>query len=265
MILRQRSPGPKTALEILEELGIRRPQDIDIEIIAEYCGATVVYEPLTSCEARIIGVGDRALITVNERSIGPRRRFSAAHELGHWNFDRGNLAYICQERFITGSWTGQDKEARANSFAADLLLPQTMFISEARGKDITFDAVESLAGTFQTSLTATAIRLIQYGSFPAMVICSSLSKGREWFVASSEVERRLWPVKAPTQESLAYRLLRGEKIQTKPEELDADAWIDHNEAANYVVTEDSRRITSDLVLTLLWWKDQSQITDLEDE
>ena len=263
MIVGQRQ-NPKTAEQILEELGIRRPRDIEIEIIAEYCGATIVYESLTSCEGRIIGVGDQAIITVNNRSIRPRQRFSAAHEVGHWIHDRGNLVRICQERSISGSWTGQDRETRANLFAADLLLPKSIFIPEARRKEITFDTVDQLAQLFQTSLTATAIRLVQYGSFPAMVICSSLPKGREWFIASSEVEKRLWPVKTPSRDSVAYRLLRSEDAESEPANLDADAWIDHEDAADYVVKEHSRRITSDLVLTLLWWKDQSQIKSLDE-
>jgi len=256
---------PKTAEEILEELGIRRPHDIDVEVIAEHCGATVAYEPLISCEARIVGINDRAIITVNERSIRPRQRFSAAHELGHWLHDRGHLACVCKEHSISGSWTGQDREARANFFAADLLLPRFMFAPLARGRDITFDTVERLGEPFQTSLTATGIRLVKDGSYPAMMICSSLTKGREWFVASSEVERRLWPVKAPTRESVAFQLLRGKEVEPAPVDVDADVWIDHEDAAEYVVREDSRKITAELVPTLLWWKDQSRIQDLEHE
>lgn len=53
---------------LLAELGIVEPADIRIEAIAQYCGATVVYEPLTGCEAYIAGHGNRAIITVNSRS-----------------------------------------------------------------------------------------------------------------------------------------------------------------------------------------------------
>lgn len=42
--------------ELLRDLGIREPKDLDIEAIAEYCGATVVYRPLEGCEARIIAI-----------------------------------------------------------------------------------------------------------------------------------------------------------------------------------------------------------------
>jgi hypothetical protein len=48
------------------------------------------------------------------------------------------------------------------------------------------------------------------------------------------------------------------------EEVDADAWIDHENAADYVVVESSVKVTADLVLTVLWWKNQTQILELED-
>jgi Zn-dependent peptidase ImmA (M78 family) len=255
--------APKSPEQLLDELGIRYPQEIEVELIAEYCNATVVYEPLSNCEARIIGIHDRAIIAVNQHAIRPRRRFSAAHELGHWLYDRGQVALSCQERSISRSWTGSDREARANNFASDLLLPKSMFVPRARAKNITFQTVDELAELFQTSRTATAIRLVRFGSYPSMVVCSSLNRGREWFVASSEIERRLWPVKVPGAESTAFKLLRGERVRDEPVDVDADAWIDTGDAADYVVREHSRKVTADLVLSLLWWKNEKQVMALD--
>lgn len=47
--------------------------------------------------------------------------------------------------------------------------------------------------------------------------------------------------------------------------LDASHWINHPKARHYVVTEDSIRVNSGLVLTLLWWEDEQQLLDLADE
>ena len=55
--------------QILSLLGITEPEDLDIEAIAYACGATIVRQPLTGCEANIIGYGDKAIITVNNQSI----------------------------------------------------------------------------------------------------------------------------------------------------------------------------------------------------
>ena len=65
---------------VLQQLGVTEPDDIDLEAIAWTLGAEVRYRQLDGCEARIIGCGDRAIITVNERSSPRRRRFSVGHE-----------------------------------------------------------------------------------------------------------------------------------------------------------------------------------------
>lgn len=251
--------------DLLDELGVIKPDDIDIEAIAEFCGATVLYQPLEGAEARIIGHGDRAIISVNDASPRGRQRFSVGHELGHWAWDRGKIAFSCDDRKFSGEWTGRDKESVANMYASDLLLPAHMFKPVANKKAATFETVRALADSFQTSLTATSIRLVQHGSFPSMVICSNAA-GRKWFVRSRELEEvNLWPRRDLSQDSLAFGLLRGTKSATGPEDVDADTWIDHRDAGEYVIKEDSVKITPDLVLTLLWWKDEAQLQGMVDD
>jgi hypothetical protein len=247
---------------LLAQLGIRRPNDIDIEVIAQYCSATVTYEPLSGCEARILGLGHRAIITVNSKSNEPRQRFSAAHELAHWIHDRGKLASACTAAVISSSW-GSDREARAYEYACNLLLPKSMFVPRVKNREITFSTVDVISEEFKVSMTATAIRLVRYGPSPSMVICSS-AYGREWFVASSEIERRLWPRKSPGENSTAFELLRGAEVLDQPRDIDADEWIDRDDADEYVVREHSRKINDGRVLTLLWWKDQRQINALNE-
>ncbi len=152
--------------QILSLLGITEPADLDIEAIAYACGATIVPQPLTGCQANIIGFGDRAIITVNSNSIPTRRRFSSGHELGHWMKDRGQNAFGCLDIQIDSEWTSNNAETRANRFASDLLLPVSMFAPLAKGRPITLETVGDLAGVFRMSQTATAIRLVNYGSFP---------------------------------------------------------------------------------------------------
>lgn len=156
--------------QILEKLGITEPADLDIEAIAYACGAFITRERLSGCEANIIGTGDRAVITVNSTSIESRQRFSAGHELGHWMRDRGQNAFGCSNRTMQTEWTVNNPESRANRFAADLLLPLSMFVPLARAKPITFDTVAALSGEFKMSRTATALRLVEHGSSPAIVI-----------------------------------------------------------------------------------------------
>lgn len=253
-------PSPEA---LLSDLGIERPEDIDIEAIAQYCGATIVYEALAGCEARIIGQRDRAIITVNTTSNRPRQRFSAAHELGHWMRDRGNVAFACAKRVFLTEWYGENPERRANRYAADLLLPDRLFAAEARGKDMTLGSVQELAQRYQTSLTATAIRLVELGSFPAMLICNERGSRRwKWFVRGPDVPARLWPADEPGGDALAFDLLRNRHAERGPAEVAAAAWFDQESAERYAVVEESIR-SGNLVLTMLWWRDQRQLLESE--
>ncbi|PYN89993.1 MAG: ImmA/IrrE family metallo-endopeptidase [Candidatus Rokuibacteriota bacterium] len=249
---------------ILGELGIREPRDIHIEAIAEYCGATILYQPLEGSEARILGYRDRAIITVNSAAPLGRRRFSAGHELGHWMCDRGKIAFSCTENMLAREWADDNPEVRANQFSAELLLPQPMFVATAKNLEMTFATVRQLSETFQTSLTATAIRLVEFGSFPAMVICSDAER-RRWFRRGPDVPGVLWPHERVSRLTMAHDVLSGMATPPGPTDVSADAWFGHRDARRYAIREDSIRITRDLVLTLLWWKDETQLLDLEDD
>ena len=256
------SLGFKAPAAVLDELGVTTSADILIEAIAEYCGATILYEPLDGCEARILGSGDRAFITVNANAPRGRQRFSAGHELGHWMRDRGKIAFSCTDANLVRDWGDDNPERRANRYATDLLLPRKLFEASAKGMSPLFESVRHLASEFEMSLTATAIRLVELGDAPSMIICNAVD-GRRWFFRSCTVP--LWPVARPGSSTHAAKLLAGATSRpVGPLSVDADEWVDHPGASKYAVVEDSL-VSGGLVLTLLWWKDESQILDLDDD
>ena len=246
--------------DLLRELGISEPEEIDVEAVAQYCGATVIERPLTGCEARIVGLRGRAVITVNASSIRARRRFSAAHELGHWMRDRGKVALRCNPEGSFGA-TAMDREARADRYASDLLMPCFMFGPRSTGRPIHFETVSDLADTFQTSLTATAIRLVDISEFPSIVACSDRSRLR-WFHRSADVPRCLWP-QFPGRVTFAFDLLHARSGRERTGEVSSDGWfsIPHD----HFVHEDSRRIGPEQVLTLLSWNDERPLIELQEE
>jgi len=252
----------KSPTKLLKELGITEPHEIDIEAIAQHCGATIIYEPLQGCEARILGNGDRAIITVNATSSLGRKRFSAGHELGHWMRDRGRIGFACTEQVITAGWRSKDAEQGANEYAADLLLPVEMFRRESRNQPITFETADRLSDVFATSLTATAIRLVQHGSFPAIIICLENGK-RKWFIRGDDVPESIWPHETPRLATIASDLIRG-KPGAEPTPIQADGWISHPRSKWCEVVEHSLKISPSIALTLLWWKDEKQLVDLDE-
>jgi Zn-dependent peptidase ImmA (M78 family) len=248
---------------LLKELGITQPQEIDIEAIAQHCGATVLYERLEGCEARIVGNDVQAIITVNSASPIGRRRFSAGHELGHWMRDRGKIGFSCTEQVMLGEWGQINTERAANEYAADLLMPADLFARESRNKPITFDSVRELSATFSASLTATAIRLVRHGSFPAMLVYLEDGK-RKWFIRGDDVPDAIWPREAPLPATTAADLLIG-KGEQRPLAIQADGWIEHPRSNWYEVVEHSVRVSLRGMLSLLWWKNEKQLLDLSQE
>lgn len=251
--------------KILSTLGITEPDDIDIEAIAWECGATVLYEPLTGCEANIIGSGDKAIITVNSRAIAGRKRFSSGHELGHWMKDRGQHAFGCSKNQLYSSWSGNSPETRANRFASDLLLPVSMFAPLAKERPITLDTVAYLAAVFRMSRTATAMRLVNHGSFPWMLIHYEGGQ-RKWFITSGKgVHQSLFPPDRPRPRSLAATLLAQVLEDNKSGDVRADQWFDRYGAEKYYLKESCFKTGNDSATVLLWWEDEQQLMDIEEE
>src|SRR5262245_26488235 len=116
------------AERLLQTYGITEPEEIDIEAIAYDQGAEVRYRKLDSCEARIVGYGSKAVITIDCDAHPRRKRFSLGHELGHWIQDKGLIATACSRRDIgSHRFSASPTEAQANAFAAQILLPSYIF------------------------------------------------------------------------------------------------------------------------------------------
>lgn len=254
-MLRSRTP----AEELLLSLGIDSARDIDVEAIAWHVGAEVRFAELDSCEARIIGYGNRAIITVEERSIRPRKRFSVAHELGHWKYHRGR-SFVCRNDDIGSQVRGAtDPERVADAYAADLLLPAFLFVPmAAKIRRVTFEAIDSIKEEFGTSRSATALRMVDFGPEPAMLVCHSPHK-RRWFRRGAAVPDRWFPRDELDAESPAMEVLHGRCERTSQTLIGADAWFDRRGAERYEVYEQTVRMATGDALTLLTFKSSDML------
>jgi Zn-dependent peptidase ImmA (M78 family) len=248
--------------DLLTELGITEPEELEIEVIAQHCEATVVYKPLKGCAARSTGNADRAIITIDSQARRERQRFSAAHELGHWMFDRGQVSHLsCEEAVFIQQWSIFNPETRANRYASDLLLPVSMFKPRAGTyRVMDFNTVKALCAIFGTSLTATAIRLVEHGPLPSMLVCS-LGNTIVWFVRGGDT-KRLWP-QSPSRDTYAYDILH-DGTEEGSGDVQADAWFDHPIADRYTVHEHSLRGFAGHVLSLLWWKRETMLIAVDE-
>jgi hypothetical protein len=251
------------AEKVLLDLGVTEPKDIDLEAIAYYLGARVRYRPLDGCEARIVGSGNAAIITVNARGSHRRRRYSIAHELGHWRHHRGK-ALVCRAEELANHGP-LSPERVADAYAADLLMPRYLFDPVARQHPkLNFNVVNALADEFETSLTATAIRLVEGDHSPALAVCHGTG-GRKWFVRAPSVSPRWFPRDSLDSESFAFDVLFGKaEGTTMPRKIGADAWFDRGEAEKYDVLEQTVRTGNNEILTLVLIPDERMCEEQEE-
>lgn len=108
----------------------------------------------------------------NDNRHHPRTRFSIAHELGHF--------YIAEHRAYlqSGGASHQSRgefaidssiEREADAFAAGLLLPLKFLIPRIRGRELTTRLLDQIAGEFEASRVATAIRCVDSTGSPCAV------------------------------------------------------------------------------------------------
>jgi uncharacterized protein DUF955 len=248
------------AERLLQELGITEPGEIDLEAIAFHLGARVRYRKLEGCEARIIGCNDTAIITIGKDCSDRRKRFSLAHEIGHWTHHKGQtLVCRVEESLPQGRMS---PERVANTYAADLLMPRYLFGPVARAyPKLNFNTVSDIADIFHASRPTTAIRLVEGGHSPALLVCHG-SKGRKWFARSPDVPSRWFPRDELDADSFAFGILYGKAPDDAvPRKIGADAWFDRRDADKYMVHEQTIRSASDEVLTLVLLSDTEMLEE----
>jgi len=136
---------------------------VDLLALAQEEGIDVYPKPASpGVSGVLIRSGDDfAIAYATHISSDGFRRFSIAHELGHY-FLPGHVDHLLAADGFHESRAGfssRDKhEKEADQFAAGLLMPRTLFEPELCEVGEGLDAIEALAETCGTSLSATAIR-----------------------------------------------------------------------------------------------------------
>ena len=242
----------RPAERLLQGLGITRPDEIDLEAIAWECGAAVRYRALDQCEATIVGFEKRAIITINNKNLPVRQRFSLGHEIGHWHNDKGKVLFCGPRDIGNPAHRSLDPEHRADQFASDLILPSYMFGPRiAKLKRLALSDIGEIAEEFSASRTATLIKLVESNRFPIVAVCYGQEK-RKWFQRAPMIPDWWFPNDELDHESIAFELLFGGASQSNyPRKIGADAWFHFSGADRYEVREQSFLLPGNEVLTML--------------
>lgn len=231
------TPAGLRAESLVAELGISSPGELDVEAIAFDSGVEVAYERLNGCEATLVGYGDRAIATINPSGVRGRERFSVAHEVGHWHLHRGQ-SFQCRVDEPDGNLvSNRQLEKEADTFAAHLLMPGPLFNPQVRqlGQP-NFQQLADIAGQFEASLMATALRLANINTLPVIVACYDQG-GRRWSLPAQDVPKRWFLKQGLDEDTFTYDLLKFGKECRYLGKQSADAWFENDDADKYEVLE----------------------------
>jgi len=109
-------------LGALEKLGHKMGPPIPVEEIATgVLGLKLVEKPLLEDLSGELVFVDKVLV-VNRRHTASRRRFTVAHEIGHWVLH----VQITGDLVSCGKASNERMEIEANAFAASILMPKRL-------------------------------------------------------------------------------------------------------------------------------------------
>lgn len=146
---------------------------IRIEEIAKMRGCKIMPYPLGDDVSGLLSIEDgKGIIGYNEKESKVRRRFTIAHELGHYEFHRNESDLFLDKQFIYRSTSSgstkvtQQMEQQANAFASIILMPPDLVKKEVNKMQLDLGsghAINELARIFEVSPTAMSIRISSLG------------------------------------------------------------------------------------------------------
>jgi hypothetical protein len=237
---------------LLWQYGVRDPSHIDLEAIANYRGAEVVYRRLCGCAARLVAAGDSAVISVDLGSYPGRQRFSLAHELAHWICDKDRGSFRCANEDI-GPQNAEAKnvEAYANEYASQLILPSFLVDPWLEGKRINLDTAKALGAVFDASLTASAIKVARRAQAQACVVCHNQTK-RMWAQKNLAFPQDFFIKQELHHDTAAFSMAFGEGSGlSRPVKEAADRWLQGPDAFRRTVETQSVKLPDGTVMTMI--------------
>jgi Zn-dependent peptidase ImmA (M78 family) len=158
---------------LLRNARIAKPP-VPVERVAENLGLEVRYAPLEGdLSGALVREDHQVYIGVNSLHHSNRRRFTIAHEVGHYVLHKGLRLHVDTDFRI--NWRDEESskainpdEIEANRFAAELLMPTDFLLKDIDTlKDASQISLNALAKRYGVSPQAMKIRLGNFGFFVA--------------------------------------------------------------------------------------------------
>lgn len=268
----QRHDGRRIAQLFREARGLVDVRCCNLEAILEddEIELTTFDQEHPGCAACLVRMPGVSGIMLPHGQTGGRRRFSIAHELGHFHMpSHADVSGYCQDSDLLASeGSAAIKEWEANDFASELLMPQRLFTADAAQRDISIRSAIELADAtrYDVSLMAAARRMVETTRHAAAIVVSA--NGRVLWSRKSE-NFRLWlpgsgdRVDHDTMAAAAYRRV---ETSEQPRPVPIEAWASGRSRMRGELLESVYRIdTQEQIVSLLWHVESEDGDDQDDD
>lgn len=247
------------ARRFVQEAGITQIP-VDLSRYLDKVSGKVTLDALDPDEAGYTMVTPKGpLITLNAFDRAARRRFTQCHEIGHlvlelpsqhahgpeWSYAKRPLNEVC-----------------CDVFAAELLLPVTLFLALAKNMPLDFDTVDALRVKFFASREATASRLAATAKLACGYVLSEGGKVQHLVRSPALRQANAWIARGTALPvGSAAQALRAGTSGLGSESCSGDLWFDGWDDVELI--ESSVYIPDyDQTLTLLHCSDQDELDAL---
>jgi Zn-dependent peptidase ImmA (M78 family) len=190
LAIEEDGPNPeKLAQAVHKQLGASTKAVPIIEVALALDITEIRYEPLESFEGALLTTPERDIgsILVNEASGHERRRFTIAHELGHylnvWHTPTSEAGFMCAKRdmgvgqFIIkpGLTVHERQELQANQFAIELLAPRKQ-VEHLTSDEPSLAEALAIGDRFELSKAAATRRYVELHHRPVAIVYTQQGK-----------------------------------------------------------------------------------------
>ncbi len=244
------------ANKIIKEFSLTHPDHIEIDSIAAELNVFIKEDEIKGSIARLVRRGKSAIITINSniQELG-QKRFAIAHELGHFLLHKKiNQLLNCSEEMLLSWYHKRAEEPESNAFASELLMPDQIFRNYCKDCIPSFEEISNIADIFNTSLTSTTLKYIDYADHPCVLIVSKDGVVK-WFYSNKEFPYRIIsPGSKISKNSCAYDFFHEGLTYSEPETVIGSAWMENMQSGkNILLKEQIKALPKySLVMSLIW-------------
>lgn len=229
---------------------------VSVEAYASHVGAVVRRDPDLRADEPGFSFQNKGkhYICINQNDLPERQRFTVCHELAHIVLE---LPSEHQDVPSSSHVKRVPNEIYCDIFAAELLLPATLFQPLVASAAIGFRTIDELAARAEASFSMTGSRFAAVARAPCAFVFSDGGTIRYASRSTPLREAKGWvsPRTALPRGSISDRVRSGERCEG-PEEVAADVWFADWQRGGTLLEEARHLAKWDQTLTLLWFEDE---------